>query len=443
MPTTLTPKTPISHNSFASCMDWLEGFGASRMRLGTERIERALEILGNPQNQFAAIHVVGTNGKGSTSAILASIYQAQGYKVGLFTSPHLVEVTERIQINGQPISHDDFVDCCNKVNQQLSPLLNDQPDNALSYFEWLTVIGFYYFGQSNLDIAIIEAGLGGRLDSTNVFEKPLGIVVTPIGLDHMAILGPDVTAITKEKVAVFKPNVPVFTSQNNAQALEVIHQQAKQVHTTVTQSNAQQWHLQHIKMDGDKAYREIIAPNDQCYQFGLLGHYQLHNAVLAIEVVKGLHQNKPVDSKAIEQGLKQVAWPARFQYFSQKQLIIDGSHNADGFKTLVQTVTADFNNPLPVIGLSLLQSKFLKALEELLTVNWPQYYLIETDSLTTSLAGAQKYWPENVLKQCIQKHQPNAQIQTIKLEAFLNLKDFRLLTGSLYTAGLAISELSD
>ncbi|MFA5114304.1 MAG: folylpolyglutamate synthase/dihydrofolate synthase family protein [Candidatus Margulisiibacteriota bacterium] len=288
----------------------LEKFG---INLGLERIERLLDRLDNPQRTLKTIHVAGTNGKGSTCAMIASILQAAGHKVGLYTSPHLIKYNERIKVNGKDIPGKDFKKGLSLV-EQAEEGMGERP----TVFEALTALAFWYFAQEKVDYAVVEVGMGGRLDATNVVT-PLICVITNIDLEHTAVLGKTLAKIAVEKAAIIKPGVPVITAETKPEALKVIKHQAEKKHSLLIQVGSQQAGL----------------------RSALIGEHQKTNAACAVVAVRLAGIN--VGKEAVGRGLESVVWPARFQVVSKKPLtIVDGAHNPAGVATLVATLQAQY-----------------------------------------------------------------------------------------------------
>ena len=277
--------------------------------LGLDRIKLALEKLGNPQDSLKCIHVAGTNGKGSTCAIIASILQEAGYRVGLYTSPHIFEYTERIKIDGKEISQEDFA----KLFEEVHAL-----NIHLTEFEVLTVIMFLYFKRNNVEIVVLETGMGGRFDATNVIKENLCAIITQIDLDHIDRLGRTKDEIAFEKAGIIKPNCPVVTSMG----YEAIRDKADEVNAMLLFSSP-------------------YVPQDFVESLSLKGLHQIENLALALTAINYLFKN--IDESTIECALMKVKNPCRFEYFSDKNLIVDASHNPNGIKALRENL--DFYYP--------------------------------------------------------------------------------------------------
>jgi len=312
---------------------YLSNLNIDSMRFGLEAITELLMRLGSPQNSYKTILIAGTNGKGSTAAMTASILHSAGYKVGLYTSPHLIDVRERIVINGEKITKREFSQAVANVKSKLK-----QP---VTYFEFLTAASFIYFQRQQVDIAVLEVGLGGRLDATNVC-KPIVSVITNIGFDHTAYLGSSLTAIAREKAGIIKHNGVCITAAKQKQVLEVLN-------SVCLDRRAKLYCLGsdiRIKRqkDGLLTYQGIQR-NLKNLQIPLKGRHQCSNAALALATVELCGKNGfQVDDEAISSGLKNTHWEARLEILQNNPLfILDGAHNPAGIRVLCQALKRDFS----------------------------------------------------------------------------------------------------
>ena len=313
-------------------LEWLYKLERHGIKLGLEHTYRLLKSLGNPQKDLAMIHVAGTNGKGSTCAYLESIFKASGKKVGLYTSPHLIRFNERIKVDGDPIKDSEIV-------AFLRMAKNDIIDIEATFFETTTAMALYHFNQCKVDIAIIETGLGGRLDSTNVI-KPMLSIITRISLDHMDILGDNLTSIAKEKAGIIKESIPVVIAQQALEVEKVLHNTSKEKNTSLIKVETPK----HITLKPSGTQFEY---KDKNYYSSLIGSHQAFNAVLAIESVNQFF--KIISEKSIEDGLKNVLWRGRIQVLRDR-FIYDVGHNSDGIKMLLNSIKRIFENQ-PLFGL--------------------------------------------------------------------------------------------
>lgn len=296
-------------------LNYIHSLGAFSHNASLDRITYVCNKLNNPQNNFKAIHVAGTNGKGSTCAFVSSVLKEAGYKVGAFVSPFITNFCERIQINGEYISRDDLC--------RLSAKIIDAGVD-LTEFEFITVVGFLYFSENKIDVAVLETGLGGRFDATNVISKPLVSVITKIGLDHTAVLGDTLAQIASEKCGIIKGDNVVTSYNQPREALLVIKKHSPNV--KISDIN----NLKDVKCS---VLGNSFIYNNMYYETALGGDYQIENALIAIETIRncGLH----ISESHIKDGLKKAFIPARLEVVSQNPLIIiDGAHNPDGADAL-------------------------------------------------------------------------------------------------------------
>lgn len=299
---------------------------------GLRRIERLCALLGNPQDTLKIVHVAGTNGKGSVSTMLSSIFQESGYKTGLFTSPYITDFCERIQVDGQPVSQDALVKMVERIRPYV--LQMEEEGQVVTEFEMITAVAFQYFADSQCDIVVLEVGLGGRLDSTNVIARPLVSVITSISLDHTAILGGTIAQIAAEKAGIIKENgVTVTTSGQPMEALEVIMQESAKKHNVLRTPN-----LGAIRPAETGLFGNAFEYGGQSFATGLPGAHQIQNAVLAIEAARAVHSGGfPVSETAVRDGIQKAALPARLEVLSRNPLVIlDGAHNTGGMKALCE-----------------------------------------------------------------------------------------------------------
>ncbi len=276
--------------------------------LGNDDLKKLLEKLGNPQDKTKFIHVCGTNGKGSVSSMIASIFRASGKNVGLYTSPFIQVFNERIQINGENISDEDLARIATRVKTEIDAL-----GVEISVFAQITAMAFLYFAEKNCDVAVLETGLGGRLDATNVIPSPILTVITKIGLDHTEYLGDTTGKIAEEKCGIIKSGTKVITTCcQEKDALLVIKNTCK-----------------------EKGVPLFIAERDSGYSLSLSGEYQKENGAIAVLSAKTLG----ISENAIKDGLLNTKWIARFEYLKDN-LILDGGHNPDGIRALISSLKA-------------------------------------------------------------------------------------------------------
>ena len=300
--------------------DLLRPYQRFGVHLGLERIRRLLEALGNPHQNIPLIHVAGTNGKGSVCAYVSAVLMAAGYRVGRYTSPHLVDWTERICLNQQPIKTQELQRLLIEIQAAIVP---DQEKPTL--FEMITAAAWVYFARSQVDIAVVEVGLGGRLDATNVCDRPLVSVITSISREHWQQLGPTLADIAREKAGILKRQRPAVIAPQPTEVKAVIEAKINELHCPAT------WVTPAIKSstcsNPDSSW---IAAQGITYQIALLGDVQFINSALAIAVIQSLQQqNWAISAEAIQLGMSQAQWPGRLQWirWQGQDVLVDGAHN--------------------------------------------------------------------------------------------------------------------
>jgi dihydrofolate synthase / folylpolyglutamate synthase len=301
-----------------------------------DRMFALMEELGNPQEKYPIIHVAGTKGKGSVSALCASALQAAGYKTGLYTSPHLLDYVERIRIDGEPISHRQMIDLVEEVEPAVAKI------PKLTTFEITTALGFLAFARNVVSAAVIEVGLGGRLDATNVVS-PRVAVITSLSYDHMAVLGDTLAKIAGEKAGIIKAGIPVVSAPQKPEALEVLERIAKEKNCSfVLVGKDVVYERLTSSLDGQTL---SIAGNLQHstlnVQLPLLGSHQVENAAIAYAALKT--SSIPISDEAIRKGFSEVQWRARFEVVRRDPpVIFDSAHNQDSFAKLRDTLDEHF-----------------------------------------------------------------------------------------------------
>ncbi len=314
-------------SDYSDTLAWLYGLEVERMDLKLERIMLALRLGNDPQRQFPSVHIAGTNGKGSTAAILHAILSAAGYKVGLFTSPHLIDFCERIRIGTRWVSPREVVDTVAAIKSDLEPA-----DIRLTPFEMMTVLAFRIFAQACVDIAIVEVGLGGRLDATNVLT-PLVSIITSIGLDHQKYLGSTLVDIAREKGGIIKPAVPAVLGKLDQESRDVLYRRARDQGSAILSYGPD------FTLERDASGRYCYDGKQYQYQdlqLSLNGKIQAHNAAVALASLEYLQDSFPVTEARIHAGLRLVHWPGRLDIVSTQPLVIlDGAHNIQALHALL------------------------------------------------------------------------------------------------------------
>lgn len=308
-----------------------------------DRMFALMESLGNPQNQYPIIHVAGTKGKGSVSALCASGLQAAGYKAGLYTSPHLLDYVERIQINGEPISHGQLVELVEEIKPHVAKI------EKLTTFEITTALAFMAFAKYGVNAAVFEVGLGGRLDATNIVTPKVS-VITSLSYDHMAVLGNTLALIAGEKAGIIKQDVPVVSSPQKDEALEVLERVAKLENAELTLVGRDvKFESLESSLDGQKltvdSGRWMVngLPSTVKLNIPLLGNHQVENAATAYTALKV--SGIVITDEQIQIGFSQVKWSARFEVARRDPpVIFDSAHNQDSFAKLSETLDTYFPN---------------------------------------------------------------------------------------------------
>lgn len=318
--------------TYNNAIDLLTSQGKFYINLGLERISAVLDLLGNPQDKLKCIHVAGTNGKGSVCAIIASILTEAGMKTGLYTSPHIFEYTERIKINGCEISQDDFAKYIFEICE-----IADKNDIHLTEFEILTAVMFKYFSDNNVEVVVLETGLGGRFDATNVIKRNLCSIITHIDLDHTDRLGNTRSKIAFEKAGIIKPDCPVLTCEG--------YEEIK------------------VRADECNSLFVMVAPYEDTANLSLKGTCQQENLSLALAAVRLLFPKFP--QSVIQDGIKSVKHPCRFQV-CDNNLIIDASHNPNGAMALRESLDFYYPDKKRCFVFGCLKNKDYKKMMEIL-----------------------------------------------------------------------------
>ncbi len=414
--------------TYAEVIQFLYGLRWFGAKFGLENTFKLAALAGDPQNQLRFIHVAGTNGKGSTCAMLESIYRAAGLRVGLFSSPHLVSFRERIQVNRELISESDVV----RLVCEMQPLFKEFPsDHHPTFFEVVTVMALKYFAGQQCDLVIWETGLGGRLDATNIVI-PLASVITNIGFDHQQWLGETLTQIATEKAGIIKPGIPVVTAADEPEALSVIERTARERNALL------------IKVG--QASRLSPSERKQMSETGatpvlpLLGEHQRLNAALAVATVEALQERIPVSSDAIRTGLETVHWPGRLQLVttaSGQTVLLDGAHNVAGAEALRRALVELFSASKPALVLGVLRDKDYRRICETLAPL--------AGSIVTVPVASERAAPSEALRDVCREANPTAQVTACSslADALTQVADdpFVVITGSLYLVGEAMELL--
>jgi dihydrofolate synthase/folylpolyglutamate synthase len=402
--------------TYSKAIQFLYGLRLFGAKLGLENTLKLAGLAANPQKKLRFIHVAGTNGKGSTCAILESIYRAAGLRVGLFTSPHLVSFRERIQIGRELISEKEVVRLVDEFQLWLKQFSKDQHP---TFFEMVTVMALEFFSDHACDLVIWETGLGGRLDATNIVT-PLASIITNIALDHQQWLGDTLEKIAFEKAGIIKPGVPVVTATHEPSALAVIKKTAEEKKAPFTQAKD---HL----------------PAEFAGALSLSGEYQKRNAALALATVEILQKQIPVVKANMIAGLQKVEWPGRLQLIERdgRKFLLDGAHNMAGANALREAVEKNFPGGGRTLILGILDDKDWRQICERLAP-------LAENILTVPVPSNRTANPEALAEAC-RTANPSAKVSACQSleEAFqkIPLSCLVIVTGSLYLVGEALEQL--
>jgi len=417
----------MNYNQCLNEMYALKRFG---IKLGLETIQHILSELGNPHQTFRTIHVAGTNGKGSVCAIIANLLQIHGFRVGLYTSPHLIHFNERITINGSPIDNDTVLDLYQKVKAV------QNQDRELTFFEYTTAMAFCAFSEQNVDIAVIETGMGGRLDATNIV-KPCLTIITNIGLEHQTYLGKNIKEIAFEKAGIIKRGVPVITDVQGKVAFEVISDIAKQNLAPVYKLGKQMT----FRMSKDGFTYSGFKYEWLRLNCALSGYHQIRNACMALCAYETIVGNK-ANWNTVNEGLTTVKWPGRMEVVSQEPLVIlDGAHNTMAVQHLAKYLKSIVKDRSLTLIVSVLNDKSYETmLNKILKL---------TSSVVVTQTKIDRSIAPEILRDYIQKLLPDVKIIPDVSEAYFesirnaNAKDIICVTGSLYLIGEVKAAIND
>ena len=328
--------------TYEQALAYFESLGKFGIQLGLVRIEALLERLGHPERRFRSVHVTGTNGKGSTTAMIAAILNEAGIRTGMYTSPHLIDYPERLQLCGSDISRQAFADVIDRTKAAADAMIADGLESPTE-FEVLTAAAFFWFAREQAELVVVEVGLGGLLDSTNVILPDLA-VITNVTLEHTDRCGDTVEEIALHKAGIIKPGVSVVTGAAGA-ALTVIEAAAKR-NGSACELLGRDFAVTGSRVDRVRQIFELRVGQTppESYSLRLLGNHQTENAALAVRVCQLLAQrDERLTPAVIRDGLAKAVWPGRFEIFAGAPLLIlDGAHNPDGIRTLRQTLDEVF-----------------------------------------------------------------------------------------------------
>ncbi len=339
---------------YEEAVEYIESLNQYGIVPGLGNIRNLCEKLGNPQQELKFVHIAGTNGKGSVLAYVSTILKAAGYKVGRYVSPTIFEYRERIQINNRSITKKALCTMVERM-QTICQKLAEEGKPHPTPFEVETAMAFQYFKEQGCDIVVLETGMGGRLDATNIIENTLVAVLASISMDHMQYLGKDLEAIAGEKAGILKTGCQVVTAWQRPPVMEVIEKRAQELQIPVTVADAEK--AKKIRYGMEKQRFDYEAWKN--LEIALAGKHQIDNAVVAIEVIKALSKKGfAVPEKALRRGLKETQWLGRFSVIGRKPFfLVDGAHNEDAAKKLAESIEFYFTNKRIIYIIGVLRDK--------------------------------------------------------------------------------------
>jgi dihydrofolate synthase/folylpolyglutamate synthase len=421
--------------NFNSSLKWINNFQKFGIKLGLDRIKYILEKLGDPQDSYKIIHIGGSNGKGSVCKFISSILKESDYKVSTYTSPHLQDIRERIVVNNKKISKNDFAN----ISSQIRPIIEKmkKKNNPPTYFEIITAISFQYFKQKKVDFAIIEVGLGGKYDATNIVN-PILTIITNISLEHQNILGKKITEIAYQKAGIIKENIPIFTAAKN-KSLYIIKKISNDKKSPIYIIKNDNW----IRFKNNYKFQQFRIKGllkNYNVKTKLLAKYQGENITISIKSVEYLKINGiNINEESIEKGIEKTINKGRMEIINNKPIILlDGAHNPNGIKLLVETLKNDFEYDKLFFIIGVLKDKKIKdMIPPIISIS---DYIIATQANNDRALNSLKLERivtklNNNIDVASKKNIPDAIRYTLSLA---NYRDLICITGSLYTIGETI-----
>lgn len=331
--------------NYKEAMDFIQNTNKFGSVLGLDNIKELLNRLGNPQEQLKVVHIAGTNGKGSILAYLAGVFRESGYRAGRYVSPASFSYEERFRINEENISKEDLCFYMEKIKKISEEMVKDGKHHP-TMFEIETALSFLYFLDKKVDVVLLETGMGGRLDATNVVTKPICTIIASIGFDHMQYLGNTIEAIATEKAGIIKEGCPVISYDNSEEANNVIKQTAKERHCLLSFVHTDGIRILKQSIDGQSfAYRSSHGRWYEKIEIPLLGEHQIYNAAVALEALEVIKNCYCISEFQTEEGFRKTVWRGRLELLERKPLILcDGAHNPDGAKYLTKFLQNNFTN---------------------------------------------------------------------------------------------------
>ncbi|WP_129600061.1 bifunctional folylpolyglutamate synthase/dihydrofolate synthase [Anaerophilus nitritogenes] len=349
--------------NYQEALEYIHGTYKFGSKLGLENITYLLSLMENPQKDLKIIHVAGTNGKGSTCNFIHSILKEAGFKVGLYTSPYLEEFTERVQINGMNIPKKELGDITSFVKEKVDIMVSEGKNHPTE-FEIVTAIAFEYFKRESVDFLVLEVGMGGRFDATNVVV-PLVSVITSIDYDHVDYLGDTLDKIAYEKAGIIKENSIAVVYPQAPEAMKVIEEACHKRNTKLIKAPIKDIKIINQTQEG-QTFEVVMEDKIQKVFISMLGDYQIKNATLSLNVIKVLENEYDVciSKEALDRGFKKAIWPGRFEIIRKNPVVlIDGAHNISGMNSLKQGIEKFFKGKNIILGIGILEDKDEKMLD--------------------------------------------------------------------------------
>lgn len=369
---------------YAEAVEYIESLSGYGIVPGLGNIRNLCEKLGNPQKELRFVHIAGTNGKGSVLAYVSTILKAAGYKVGRYVSPTIFEYRERIQVNNRSITQKALCEQVERMQAICQELVAEGKPHPTP-FEVETAMAFQYFRDSGCDIVVLETGMGGRLDATNIIENTLVAVLVSVSMDHMQYLGKDLAAIAGEKAGIFKPGCHVVTAVQEPEVMSVVENRARELAVAVTvaepaKAKKIRYGLEKQRFDYD-IWKNL--------EIRLAGKHQIDNAVLVIEVIKALGEKGfVITEKALRQGLQETEWLGRFSVIGKKPFfVVDGAHNEDAAKKLAESIEFYFTNRRIIYIMGILRDKEYEKIIELTYAYADQILAVATPNQARTLSA--------------------------------------------------------
>lgn len=408
--------------TYREALERIDSLGFRGSKLGLSRVTELLHRMGDPQKSLSCIHIAGTNGKGSTSAFLSATLTACGYRTGLFVSPHIERINERIRIDGVSITDEDFA----ALTERIWPFVLGM-ESTPTVFECITAMAFLFFAEQKTDVVVLEVGLGGRLDATNVIERSLLSVITAIDLDHTHILGDTVAQIAEEKAGIIKENGTILFYGEHPDAIGVIRAKAEAAHASFHVLDTKQISFLSIDLGG-----QTFRYGDETVSLRLLGSYQPYNAGLALKALELLREKGyvlPMDT--VLKAMAETKWPARFELLQKEPpLIVDGGHNPHGIAATVESYRRLFGNRKAVVLMGVMRDKDVDAVIRSLLPIAKRFYTVAPNVI--------RALPSEELRQRIEACGGSAEAFPSVLEGLIAARstgEIVLAVGSLYMAG--------